>query len=102
MIPGSTVLLLILSNFHLQRDFHASQNCEAPGVLLQSMLGSHVQPNWVKEISAKLSIVSVPVRSAEASETTIPTAKPQYVAVLACHQLSTETGTNHKFKAPFL
>jgi hypothetical protein len=32
----------------------------------------------VTEVSAKLSKVLVPVRAAEASETTIPTAKPQH------------------------
>ena len=78
MIPGSIVLLLILSNLLLQMDCHAVQKCEWPGVLYQSMLDSHAQPNWVNEILAKLSIVSVPVRAAVASETTIPTAKPQH------------------------
>jgi hypothetical protein len=78
MIPGSIVLLLILSNGHLQRDCHAVQKCEWPGVRRLSMLDSHAQPIWANEISAKLSKVSVPVRAAEASEAKIPTAKPQH------------------------
>ena len=65
MIPGSIVLLLILSHLLLHMDCHAVQMCDWPGVLYQSMLDSQAQPNWVNEISAKLSIVSVPVRAAE-------------------------------------
>jgi hypothetical protein len=42
------------------------------------MLDSRARPNWVNEISATLSKVAVLVRAAEASETTNPTAKPQY------------------------
>jgi hypothetical protein len=46
MIPGSSVLLLILSNLLLQMDFHAVQMCEWLGVLYQSLLDSLAQPNW--------------------------------------------------------
>jgi hypothetical protein len=71
MTPGSIALLWILPSFLPQMDCHAVQMREWPGVLCQPMFDLDPQPNWANEIAAKLSIVSVPVQTAEAIETTI-------------------------------